>query len=356
MKILYVKKEADYQAWLNIWKGWNGKEIFAHPDYLNLFDDYSEALCAVLSRGDLMVIYPFCLRSLSVEFNENHDYKKCKDIISPYGYGGLYLIGEGDFNSILDEFYSKFEKWAISQNVISEFIRFDLYSKSREKFNGEVSHNNENIVCDLRKGKDQLWKEFKPKVRNNVRKAVKNDLSLVLDLDGKQIEAFLDIYYGTMDRLMANEKYYFKREFFERIHDKLKGHFVYFYAKKGNQILSVDLVLISDHKIYSFLSATDRDSFQYRPNDFVKYNIIQWGIDNNKSYYVLGGGHKLLDSLFSYKKAFAPEGVVPFYVGKKIYNPKLYCQLVELKEKKLLENFDVLNRDSEFFPLYRMQS
>ena len=356
MKILSANIKDDYQTWLDIWKGWDGKEIFAHPDYLNLFDDYSEPLCAVLSMGDLMVIYPFCLRNLYVEFNEHHDCNECKDIISPYGYGGLYLIGDGDFNPIMDEFYLKFEKWAISQNVISEFIRFDLFSKSRDKYNGEVSHNNENIVCDLRKGKDQLWKEFKPKVRNNVRKGIKNDLSLTLDFDGNHIEEFLDIYYGTMDRLKANEKYYFKRDFFERIHNNLKGHFVYFYAKKGNQILSADLVLISENKIYSFLSATNRDAFQYRPNDFVKYHIIQWGVDGNKDYYVLGGGHKLLDSLFSYKKSFAPEGIVPFYVGKKIFNNKLYRQLVELNEKKIFENLDVLNRNSDFFPLYRLHS
>jgi hypothetical protein len=354
MKILSAKIKEDYLTWLNIWEEWDGKEIFAHPDYLNLFDDYSEAMCAVLSFDDLMVIYPFCLRNLAVDFIKNGE--KCSDIISPYGYGGLYLIGNGDFDPIIDEFYSKFEEWAISKNVISEFIRFDLFSQSREKYNGEISHNNDNIVCDLRKGKELLWKEFKAKVRNNVRKAVKSDVRLKLDFKGENIESFLNIYYGTMERRMAKEQYYFKHEFFERIHDKLKGLFVYFIAIHDDKVVSADLVLISDNKIYSFLSATDSNAFMYRPNDFIKNHIIQWGVDNNKMDYVLGGGYKLLDSLFSYKKSFAPQGIVPFYVGKKIYNSKLYDQLVESKEKELLENFDVLDRDSGFFPLYRMNS
>lgn len=356
MKILSVKIEEDYQTWLNIWEEWDGKEIYAHPDYLNLFDDYSEALCAVLRMGDLMVIYPFCLRNLSIDFFQEKSNTKCRDIISPYGYGGLYLIGDGDFNPIMDEFYSKFEKWAISQNVISEFIRFDLYSQSREKYIGEISYNNDNIVVDLRKGKDQLWKEYKSKVRRNVRKANKNDVCLKLDFDGEHVDDFLRIYYSTMERRQAKAKYFFKKEFFNQIHDKLKGHFVYFYATKDDQIISADLVLISDNKIYTFLSATDSDAYQYRPNDFVKHHIIEWGANNKKNYYVLGGGYKLSDSLFSYKKSFAPEGIVPFYVGKKIYNSKLYYQLVEFKEKELLENLDVLDRESDFFPLYRMNS
>ena len=356
MKILSVKIEEDYQTWLSIWEEWDGKEIFAHPDYLNLFDDYSEALCAVLSVGTLTVIYPFCLRDLSVDFLQGRSKSQCRDIISPYGYGGLYLIGEGDFKPIMDEFYSKFEKWAISKNVISEFIRFDLYSQSRENYIGEISYNNDNIVCDLRKGKELLWKEYKSKVRRNVRKANKSDVCLKLDFNGGNVDDFLRIYYSTMERRQAKAQYFFKKEFFNQIHNKLKGYFVYFYATKDDQIISADLVLISDHKIYTFLSATDSDAYQYRPNDFVKHHVIQWGADNNKDYYVLGGGYKLSDSLFSYKKSFAPEGIVPFYVGKKIYNTKLYNQLVESKEKELLENFDVLDRESDFFPLYRMNS
>ncbi|MFT5750403.1 MAG: lipid II:glycine glycyltransferase (peptidoglycan interpeptide bridge formation enzyme) [Ancylomarina sp.] len=215
-------------------------------------------------------------------------------------------------------------------------------------------HNNDNVVCDLRKNKDQIWNEYKSKVRRNVRKAIKSDVHLKLDFEGEHIDSFLKIYYETMERRHASEKYFFKKEFFDQIHDNLKGNFVYFYAIKDNEIISADLVLMSDNKIYTFLSATDSNAFQYRPNDFVKHNVIKWGVSNNKDYYVLGGGYKMLDSLYSYKKSFAPEGILPFYVGKKIYNANLYNQLVESKEKELLENLDVLDRDSDFFPLYRM--
>ncbi|MRT93449.1 GNAT family N-acetyltransferase [Ancylomarina sp. 16SWW S1-10-2] len=353
MKILSTKIESEYLTWLNIWREWNGKEIFAHPDYLNLYDDYSDAMCAVFKHDDKIVLYPFCLRDLSTDFSLA---QQSNDIISPYGYGGLYLIGDGDFNAIIEAFYLKFSEWAVSKNIISEFIRFDLFNESRDKYNGDIIHNNDNIVCDLTKGKELLWKEFKAKVRNNVRKATSNNISLKLDFNGDRIDDFLKVYYGTMDRRLAQATYYFNREFFLRIHEKLKGNFVYFFAEKNGEVISADLVLISDTKIYSFLSGTDRDAFQYRPNDFVKYNIINWGVDEHKTDYVIGGGYKMLDSLFSYKKSFAPEGIIPFYVGKKIYNAELYNQLVEFKENELLENSDVLDRDSDFFPLYRMNS
>lgn len=355
MKILSAKIESEYTVWLKIWEDWEGKEVFAHPDYLNLFDDYSQAMCAVMCRDDLKIIYPFCLRSLSEDFTISTVCDRCYDIISPYGYGGMYLIGQGDFSILIKEFYLAFQEWASAKNVISEFIRFDLFSQSRESYPGDVSYNNDNIVCDLRKGSELIWKEFKSKVRNNVRKAIKNNVQLKLDYKGEGIDEFLRIYNGTMDRRNAQKQYYFKREFFERIHDKLKGYFVYFFALHDGQVISADLVLISDKKIYSFLSATDSNAFEYRPNDFIKYQIVKWGVEQNRTDYVLGGGYKPLDSLYSYKKSFAPQGIIPFYVGKKIYNSSLYEILVKSKEKEFLENCNVLDRESEFFPLYRMK-
>jgi hypothetical protein len=353
MKILYARDRDDYLTWLKIWNNWNGKEIFAHPDYINLYNDNSQAVCAISGTDEAMLIYPFCLRNLSSDCLNSNKSKKCYDIISPYGYGGLYVIGEGNFELLLDEFNTKFRQWIKSHNVISEFVRFDLFSQTKESFNGDIIYNNDNVVCDLNKGKEVIWKEFKAKVRNNVRKAIKNDVQLELDFEGRYLEEFLDVYYATMDRRMALKKYYFSRKYFEGINANLKGHFVYFLAKRKGKIISADLVLISDNHLYSFLSATDSEAFQYRPNDLIKSEIINWGIDQNKTNYILGGGYKPNDSLFSYKKAFSPNGIIPFYVGKKIHNVNLYNTLVDSREKKISTKGGFFDRKSDFFPLYR---
>ena len=75
---------------------------------------------------------------------------------------------------------------------------------------------------------------------------------------GERLDSFLNLYYGTMRRRNALEKYYLKREYFEMLHEKLKGHFKYFYATQNGVDISVELILISDKNIYSFLAAADR--------------------------------------------------------------------------------------------------
>ncbi|WP_291857860.1 GNAT family N-acetyltransferase [Marinilabilia sp.] len=353
MKVLSAEIEADYLEWLAIWEDWDGKEIFAHPDYLRLYSDNSRARCAVSKSDAGVLIYPFCLREISFDCNCAEVPKACYDIISPYGYGGYFFIGIGDFKELVLEFNAAFSQWAVSQEIVSEFVRFDLFGKGWKHYFGEVVHNNDNVVCDLTRGKQQIWLDYKQKVRNNVRKANNSGLQLQLDFAGDRVVEFMEIYYGTMDRRQAKRKYYFDRQFFDRIHKKLAGHFVYVYACLEGKILSADLVLISDYNLYSFLSATDGDSFGYRPNDFVKHNIICWGIEQSKLAYILGGGYNLSDSLFEYKKAFAPTGIFPFFIGKKIFNQELYDLLVRIRVSECQDDCGVVNQVPGFFPQYR---
>lgn len=353
MKVLSAEIESDYRDWLAIWEAWNGKEIFAHPDYLSLYSENSMARCAVWNSDAGMLIYPFCLRKISFDCNCGEVPVSCYDIISPYGYGGFYFIGSGNFKKLVNEFNAAFSQWAISRNIVSDFVRFDLFSKGWKYYAGEVVHNNDNVVCDLTKGEKQVWSDYKRKVRNNVRKAINSGLQLELDFSGERLNEFIQIYYDTMNRRQSKNKYYFDRQFFNQIHKNLDGHFVYVYACLDGKMLSADLVLISDYNLYSFLSATDGQAFACRPNDFVKHNIVCWGIEQNKVAYILGGGYTASDSLFAYKKAFAPNGIFPFYVGKKIFNQELYDLLVKIRISRCQDECGVSGHDPDFFPLYR---
>ncbi len=343
-KILRANNHNDYLEWRSIWKCWKGKEIFAHPDYLSLYNRWSEVMCAIYSKGEQIVMFPFCLREIIQNFSSTNYF----DIITPYGYGDIYFIGNGEFNDLLQEFQYDFYQWAFDSNVVCEFIRFDILSKSRGEYNGEVVFNNDNVVCDLTKGKSVIWKEFKPKVRRNVRKAFSNNLRVEVDYNGDRLETFIGLYYRTMNRLNAETRYYFSKEYFRSLNDRLKGNYAYFFVMKGDVEIAVELVFISDEKIYYYLGGSNEEYFGIRPNDLLNYEIIKWGVDNNRKYYILGGGFRYNDNLFKYKKDFAPESIYSYKVGVKIYNQEVYNTLT-----KNMNTSKLSNKQNSFFPLYR---
>jgi lipid II:glycine glycyltransferase (peptidoglycan interpeptide bridge formation enzyme) len=345
IRILEANNKNDYEEWLGIWNNWKGKEVFAHPDYLLLYKEWSEIFCAVYSKDDQMILFPFCRRQI-----ENSSYF---DIITPYGYADVYLLGIGDSKLIKQEFHSQFSLWCINNNIVSEFIRFGLFSHHLKDYKGRVLQNNDNVVCDLTKGATEVWNRFKPKVRRNIRKAVTYDLKVEIDASGDHLDSFLNLYYKTMKRRNADEKYFFPKEFFESIDKKLDGQFMYFFASYEGVDVSAELVLISDDKIYFFLGGTDEEAYYLRSSEFLKYEIMKWGIDQKKKYYVLGGGYTRDDSLFSFKKSFAPDGCMPYYVGNMIYNEKIYQQLVDDNNLKVIEKGLEIDSNDNYFPLYR---
>jgi lipid II:glycine glycyltransferase (peptidoglycan interpeptide bridge formation enzyme) len=194
---------------------------------------------------------------------------------------------------------------------------------------------------------------FEHKVRKNVKCAQRNEVQIILDFTGERFEDFLKIYRSTLDRRDAEGQYYFENSYFERIHNTLKGQFVYFYAIHQQRVISTELVLISEDNVYSFLGGTDRDFFSLRPNDLLNYEVILWAKKNGKKRFVLGGGYEANDGIFKYKSAFAPDGKIEFYLGTRVFNNELYTKLIDTKRKLLKDKGTEWNPQYGYVPEYR---
>jgi lipid II:glycine glycyltransferase (peptidoglycan interpeptide bridge formation enzyme) len=181
-------------------------------------------------------------------------------------------------------------------------------------------------------------------VRKNVKKARRAGVEIEFDPEGARLDDFLRLYAHTLERRDAPERYRFPREFFERIHERLAGQFVYAHALHENQVVSSELVLLSARNAYSFLGGTESDAFDQRPNDLLKHEVILWAKDAGKARFVLGGGYGADDGIFRYKRSFAPHGLLPFFIGRRVLQPELYGELAEKAGA---------TGDDTFFPAYR---
>jgi lipid II:glycine glycyltransferase (peptidoglycan interpeptide bridge formation enzyme) len=195
-----------------------------------------------------------------------------------------------------------------------------------------------------------MFMEFEHKVRKNVNRARRTGLSVVAD-DGERLNEFLEVYRHTMDRRDASTRYYFLRDYFERLATNLAGQFKYFHVLHERRVISTELVLVSADSVYSFLGGTREEAFEHRPNDLLKVSIIEWAREQGKQHFVLGGGYRENDGIFRYKLAFAPNGAVPFFTGRRILNAAAYERLVARRLEAAAAGNEVVRPD--FFPAYR---
>lgn len=264
--------------------------------------------------------------------------KKYYDLISPYGYGG-FLGNISDWQK-LNDVYSEYCK---EKNYICEFVRFELFTDYYKKYDGIVETRSHNVIRSLDLSLDEMWMDFKQKVRKNVKKANSFDLKCIIENNDEHIKDFLRIYYSTMERTDAKDEYFFSEKFFKQI-NKMNDNLMYFYVLYEGKIISAELVIYGSKNAYSYLGGTDKEYFHMRPNDYLKYEIVKWAKEKGLDNFVLGGGYGADDGIYQYKLSLAPHGQKDFYIGWKVFNQRIYDQLVMLRESDL---------DKSFFPLYR---
>jgi len=324
-------------------------DIHYRPEYCALFGRSGEARLFVYRKGSNTIYYPFLLRKINLipGFAELPD-DELYDITSPYGYGGPLADGALD-KSVWYGFHSCFAEYCRQQNVITEFIRFHpLLGNHRPLLDiMPVERVSSVVVLDLNRSPEKIWTGYGRNNRKNINKALREGVEVLIEEAPDHFGDFMFIYQQTLERNRAGQFYYFDRRFFHYIHSELKGHFVYAFALLGSRVISGELLLFNGAYLHSYLGGTLQEYFPWRPNNLLKHEVARWAKNRGIRYFMLGGGRRDNDGIFRYKRSFAPDGVLDFYVGKRVHNGAMAEKLAGLMDAEP-------GREKEnFFPAYR---
>jgi len=349
LRVLDGTLDNDRETWRQLWQEWPDREVFANPDYVQLVAKPGEkAACAVYKDEAGSVMFPLIIRPIRREVWAE-DSKELFDLTTPYGYGGPFVQGR-PYDA---RFWALFSQWARQRQLVSLYTRLTLFPEDILAFEGNMIVVSHNVVRSLEPSIEQIWADYEHKVRKNVNKASRSGLTVNVDLTGDRLQEFLAIYHATMERRNADEYYFFSAEFFQKIVASMPGNFAFFYCDKDGIAVSVELALVTESRIYSFLGGTLPDFFPLRPNDLLKHEMIVWAKSNGKKEFVLGGGQTEDDGIFRYKVAFATQGIVPYCIGTKVFDMANYdylCQVRKRYEEKQGREWDVR---PDYFPAYR---
>lgn len=336
-------------AWLQIWQRWPDREVWAHPEYVSLFELPGErTICVAMEDSCGGVLFPLLLRSLKDEpWAQNGD--GCLDLTSPYGFGGPFSWGTPDVTI----FWDRFDQWANALNVVSLFTRLPLFEDQTIPFKGEVIMKGPSVVIPLEGGEASILKNYERSVRAVLRHSKRNGVSVVVDPHGDRLDEFLAVYYSTMERRAASPTYFFPRTLFTALLERLSAHVMFLHALHENHVVSTELQLVSQTHTYAFLGGTTRAGLSLGANTALRHRTNIWGSANGKSHMVFGGSHRENDGLLSYKKRFAPQSLKMFRVGTRIFNADQYMRLIEQRRAWAMGQGQQWAPIGGFFPAYR---
>lgn len=303
-------------------------DIYFTSDYHQLYETNSSySRCFIYKEGPRVAFYPFLLNRI-----ENYGFDKLYyDIETVYGYGGPISNSNDIF--FLEKFEKAFLAYCQEQNIIAEFIRFHPLLKNERIFQSiiDVEYNRLTVYLDISKSIEEIWRtDISSKNRNMIRKAEKSDLRAE---EGYNYRTFKDMYVATMEKLQANQFYYFQDNYYRQISQE--NDYFLLNILKDNNIIAGAIFMFYGIYCHYHLAGSLVEYLKYAPNNFLIWHAIQNAKARGAKFFHLGGGltNSIEDSLFKFKSSFS-KNYLKFYVGKRIHNQEIYIKLIDQWEKK----------------------
>ena len=280
-------------------------------------------------------LYPFLKRKI-----DNTDFF---DIESAYGYGGPLV--DTDDEIFIQKFENEFLFYCQTTNIIAEFVRFHPLISNEHIFkqNIDVIHNRETVWLDLNLSEQEIWmNEISGSNRNIIRKCEKNGLKV---FESHDYEMFRSIYNETMDKVDAENYYYFNDEYYYMLNRN--PNCILLLVEYKERVIAGAVFIKYGEYFHYHLSGSRKDALKYAPNNILLWEAIKYGKKLGCAKMHFGGGltDSEKDSLFQFKQRFSSEKA-NYYIGKRIHNMDVYQQLISDWEKKK-------NRKAELLLQYR---
>lgn len=342
--IKIIKKKID---WGSIIDFSDDSDFYHTYDYHYLSKKDNETPILIeYTEGDKIITLPLFIRKI-----EGTEYF---DATSVYGYAGPTTSNINDkFDNSL--FKKELHSLFLQKNIISVFSRLNPFVHDQEnilKGLGQIASLGKIVCIDLTKDLDQQKADYHKRLRTYINKARKQ-CSVRLAKSAGDIEEFIAMYYENMERVKADESYFFGKEYFYKLLNTKEFETDLLLAiHNDSQEIIGGAMFIKKNKIVQYHLSGAKE-------EFLALNAIKLVIDEmrirasneNYTFLNLGGGVGTKeDSLFYFKTGFSKD-YKTFKLWKYIVNEKIYEDLVLKKHPKEFAN--VHKSCDDYFPCYR---
>lgn len=350
----------DAAAWCRAIETCAGYDSYHLPAYQRVMQDQGDGTPRLFFYRDTAgrcAALPLLLRPLN-QIEGLADEQRF-DAASAYGYPGLTTNvspaapDAADFRRRLLE--ALFEAWRRCE-LISVFIRQNPFFDTQWLLQdaGEVVTRGVTVAIDLTLSVDEQFRRMRRDHRYDIRRAVRDGLTVVEDPEFRGLDTFIRLYRETMQRVGAGDYYYFGRDYFETLKQQLGDRLKILFAKQQDQVIAGALFMLGPRIVQYHLSGSSTAHRRVRGAvkcliDHMRTQATEAGFD----WLHLGGGlGSQQDSLFEFKAGFSPVHL-PFKLARVIVDPEAYeSAVIRHAEAAGVAPGSSLAPDG-FFPAYR---
>jgi hypothetical protein len=336
-------------------------DVFHVNNYMKLFQETFNERAALFIFGneEEYLAYPHFFRDITrLPFGSSlrENKRRYYDIISPWYYGGILYFGLASANrpELYRRYYESFSSYCRENGIITEFGRLHPFSDAHEYVKPylNIKRTGRVVYIDLTQSEEQIWNGMERSNRKRIRKGQEQGVSVIEGSTISDIDTFIGLYHGLMDRKGARDFYYFDLAFFKRLIELFPHQYRLLLAVYKKQVIGGLFLLGGKNCVHTYLSASDPRYLYLSPNNILKYAGALLGKKEGYRTYILGGGNSDVDALFKFKRSFSPT-VKDFNIYYRVYDTNVYNDLIILLKQYYKSLGIDKNYDNFFFPEYR---
>lgn len=273
------------------------RDIHFLPEYGRIYQKtYGYEPClAYYEDGNNFVIQPFVKRPLNgLPFLKEQKIEELYyDIANAYGYGGPVRRCDDPHKvpQLLIEFDRHFSTYCRELRIASEFTSLHplLYSQrvllDLDLFS--VSLQKEVVYVDLSRLEAEIWANVRKGHKSSIRKAEKSGVRIEkVEPKSRSFDILNRLYYDTMERNKAANRWYFPEDYFRECHEQLgKERVSLFVALVGSVPAAACIVMHDFYTVYYHFSGSDDAFFNYCTNNLMVYKVALWAKEKGYKYF-----------------------------------------------------------------------
>ncbi len=287
-KIISEFKDINIDNWENYVKSHPNGNIFQTPNIFKAYQEtknYDPLVIVVLNKNNDIIGLQV---SVTIQLYDN--------ILGPLTSRSIIFGGpliQNEDKSILDVILGEYLKKISGKAIFSQFRNMWNWNRLNNSFVNRkiIFEDHLDIIFDLTKGEEQLWKEMKRVRKKGINQSYKKGV-FVKKIDLMNSHTF-DQSYSILDLVYKRIKLPIpKRDFFENIIKNNKNNILSLGLYIEKELVAVRIALCYNSLVYDWYAGAKEEYLSYRPNDVLPWEVLKWGAENQYKNFDFGGAGK----------------------------------------------------------------
>jgi len=203
---------------------------------------------------------------------------------------GPIIIDEDNKDIILNDILTYLDDYCNKKKIIEVQIRWpEIWGNSRQFYGlsyKNTGRTNEYYV-KLFNEPDNLWKKIDRNKRKNIRKAIREKLTVIEAHDSKNLKIFYDMLRASVKR---HDFFIDPLSWYETIWDYFEpGKYSrIFFTKWDDRLVSGVFTINFGRTIYALVAGSFSEAWKVRPNDLLHWKVMEWGCERDYARYYMG--------------------------------------------------------------------